>query len=326
MIPVSDRSAQRFPLLRAQQLDIVKRFAEDTPRSFLPGETIFDIGERSVSTWFVLDGTAELYGRDGFDEETSLRELEPGQFTGELHQLGDRPSLAGARAGSAGCTALPLHSNRLRALIVGSAELGELIMRAMILRRVGLLERGVGPVLLDRAGSAGILRLQAFLTRSAYPHLVVDCSSERGRQMLDELSLPPDDLPLLICPCGRVLRHPTNEEAGVWLGITPKINNGALYDVAVVGSGPAGLATAVYAASEGLSVLVLDGEVVGGQAGASARIENYLGFQRTGIFWRGTHRQGTQPGTEVWSRSGCSFRRRACNQTITRQATGMPSN
>ena len=223
-----------------------------------------------------------MYGRDGFDEETSLRELEPGQFTGELHQLGDRPSLAGARAGSAGCTALPLHSNRLRALIVGSAELGELIMRAMILRRVGLLERGVGPVLLDRAGSAGILRLQAFLTRSAYPHLVVDCSSERGRQMLDELSLPPYDLPLLICPCGRVLRHPTNEEAGVWLGITPKINNGALYDVAVVGSGPAGLATAVYAASEGLSVLVLDGEVVGGQAGASARIENYLGFP-TGI-------------------------------------------
>lgn len=310
MIPVSDRSAQRFPLLRAQQLDIVKRFAEDTPRSFLPGETIFDIGERSVSTWFVLDGTAELYGRDGFDEETSLRELEPGQFTGELHQLGDRPSLAGARAGSAGCTALPLHSNRLRALIVGSAELGELIMRAMILRRVGLLERGVGPVLLDRAGSAGILRLQAFLTRSAYPHLVVDCSSERGRQMLDELSLPPDDLPLLICPCGRVLRHPTNEEAGVWLGITPKINNGALYDVAVVGSGPAGLATAVYAASEGLSVLVLDGEVVGGQAGASARIENYLGFP-TGIFRTGTHRQGTQPGTEVWSRSGCSFSRDA---------------
>ena len=282
MTPASDRSAQRFPVLRAQQIDIVRRFAEDAPRSFSPGQAIYDVGEQGVPTWFVLDGTAEVFGRDGFDEETSIQELGPGQFTGELHQLGDRPSLAGARAGKGGCTALPLGASRLRALIVGSAELGELIMRAMILRRVGLLERGVGPVVLGRAGSAGILGLQAFLTRCAYPHLVVDCSSERGRQMLDALSLPAEDLPLLICPCGRVLKHPTNQEAGAWLGITPKIDTGSLYDVAVIGSGPAGLATAVYAASEGLSVLVVDGAVVGGQAGASARIENYLGFP-TGI-------------------------------------------
>jgi thioredoxin reductase (NADPH) len=155
-------------------------------------------------------------------------------------------------------------------------------MRALILRRVGLLERGVGPVLLGRAGSADLLRLQAFLTRHAYPHLVLDCSSERGRQLINELAVPPEDLPLLICPDGRLLKRPSNEEAGAWLGITPKLRADALYDVVVIGSGPAGLATAVYAASEGLSVLVLDGEVLGGQAGASARIENYLGFP-TGI-------------------------------------------
>jgi thioredoxin reductase (NADPH) len=126
------------------------------------------------------------------------------------------------------------------------------------------------------------LRLQAFLTRHAYPHLVLDCSSERGRQLINELAVPPEDLPLLICPDGRLLKRPSNEEAGAWLGITPKLTADALYDVVVIGSGPAGLATAVYAASEGLSVLVLDGGVLGGQAGASARIENYLGFP-TGI-------------------------------------------
>ena len=233
-------------------------------------------------TWFLLSGSVEAFARDGFDDVTALRELESGQFTGELNELADRPSLTSAKAGPSGCVALPLNATRLRALIVGSAELGELIMRAFILRRVGLLERGVGPVLLGRAGSADLLRLQAFLTRNAYPHLVLSCASERGRQMINDLDLPPEDLPLLICACGRVLKRPSNEEAGAWLGITPKLTQNALYDVAVIGSGPAGLATAVYAASEGLSVLVLDGEAVGGQAGASARIENYLGFP-TGI-------------------------------------------
>jgi thioredoxin reductase (NADPH) len=244
--------------------------------------SIFEVGQRGVPAWFVLEGSADLFGRDGLDQETPLWTLENGHFTGELHQLGDMPSLTGARAGPDGCVALPLDAERLRALIVGSAELGELIMRALILRRVGLLERGVGPVLLGRAGSPDILRLQAFLTRHAYPHLVLDCTSERGRQLINELSLPPEDLPILICPCGRVLKRPSNEEAGAWLGITPKLRADGIYDVVVIGSGPAGLATAVYAASEGLSVLVLDGEVLGGQAGASARIENYLGFP-TGI-------------------------------------------
>jgi thioredoxin reductase (NADPH) len=282
LVPVSDRSAQRFPRLREAQLDVVMRFAADDARSFSAGESIFEVGDKGVPAWFLLDGSADLFTRDAFDQETPLRTLETGQFTGELQELAGKPSLTSARAGREGCVALPLDAARLRALIVGSAELGEMIMRAFILRRVGLLERGVGPVLLGRAGSAEILRLQAFLTRSAYPHLVLSCASERGRQLIDDLALPPEDLPLLICPCGRVLKRPSNEEAAAWLGITPTLGADTLYDVAVIGSGPAGLATAVYAASEGLSVLVLDGEVLGGQAGASARIENYLGFP-TGI-------------------------------------------
>jgi thioredoxin reductase (NADPH) len=282
MVPVSDRSAQRFPRLRDAQLAVVKRFAEEEARSFAPDEFLFQVGDHAVPTWFLLEGSVELFGRDGLDDETPLRELESGQFTGELSELANRPSLTGAKAGSGGCVVLPLNASRLRAVIVGSAELGELIMRAFILRRVGLLERGVGPVLLGRAGSADILRLQGFLSRNAYPHLVISCASDRGRQIINDLALPHEDLPLLICACGRVLKRPSNEEAGAWLGITPKLREDAIYDVAVIGSGPAGLATAVYAASEGLSVLVLDGEAVGGQAGASARIENYLGFP-TGI-------------------------------------------
>ena len=282
MVPMTDRSAQRFPRLLDAQLDIVKRFARDPARTFLPGASIFQIGDRAAPAWFLLAGSAEVFGRDGLEQQTTLQQVKSGQFMGELHQLSGRPSLAGAIAGPDGCTALPLDAERLRALIVGSAELGELLMRAFILRRVGLLERGIGPVLLGRAGSAELLRLQAFLTRNSYPHLAIDCASERGRQLIEELNLPSEDLPLLICPCGRLLRRPSNEEAGAWLGITPQLRGDALYDVAVVGAGPAGLATAVYAGSEGLSVLVLDGQVLGGQAGASARIENYLGFP-TGI-------------------------------------------
>ena len=243
---------------------------------------MFEVGERAVPTWFLLHGSAEISGRDGLDQQIQLQTLADGQFTGELHQLTGKPTLAGAVAGPDGCTAIPLDAVRLRALIVGSAELGELIMRAFILRRIGLHERGVGPILLGRAGSPDLLRLQTFLSRNAYPHLVLDCGSERGRQMIEALNLPSGDLPILVCACGRVLRRPSNEEAGVYLGITPTLRSEELYDVAVVGAGPAGLATAVYAASEGLSVLVLDGEVLGGQAGASARIENYLGFP-TGI-------------------------------------------
>jgi thioredoxin reductase (NADPH) len=280
--PAADRSAQRFPVLSPAQLAVVRRFTDAEPHAFGPGETVYEIGQQRVPAWFLLDGSMEIHGRTGVEEEFGLQTLGTGQFTGEMHQLADRPALAGARAGPAGCTALPLDAPRLRALIIGAAELGETIMRAFILRRVGLLERGVGPVLLGRAGSPDLIRLQGFLTRNSYPHLVLDCGSERGRRLLADLDLPPADLPILICACGRVLKRPANEEAAVWLGITPTIADGATFDVAVVGSGPAGLATAVYAASEGLSVLVLDCDVLGGQAGASARIENYLGFP-TGI-------------------------------------------
>jgi len=172
----------------------------------------------------------------------------------------------------------------VRALVVGSAELGEMIMRAFILRRVGLIQDGgVGPVLVGRPGAVDLVRLQGFLRRNTYPYTVLDASAdEEGRAVVQRLGVQPEELPLMICPNGTVLKRPTDAEAAICLGITPELDPQTLYDVAVVGAGPAGLATAVYAASEGLSVLVLDQGAFGGQAGASARIENYLGFP-TGI-------------------------------------------
>jgi thioredoxin reductase (NADPH) len=279
----SDRSEQRFPRLRENQLEVVTRFADSEPVTFGPDAPMFRVGDTSVPAWFILEGAVTLLATDGMNQEVVLRDLRPGQFTGELQEIAEgRRSLAGGRAGAEGCVALPVSSYRLRSLIVGSAELGELIMRAFILRRISLLERGVGPLLLGKGGSADMLRLQAFLSRSAYPHMVVDCESERGRAMVDDLSIPSADLPIVICPCGSLLKRPTNEQTAAYLGITPQLEKGAVYDVAIIGSGPAGLASAVYAGSEGLSVLVLDGHVMGGQAGASARIENYFGFP-TGI-------------------------------------------
>ena len=164
--------------------------------------------------------------------------------------------------------------------MIGSAELGEIMMRAFILRRVGLIEDGgAGSVLVGDPGSPDAIRLQGFLGRNGYPYTVLDASNdEEGRALVERFGVLPGDLPLMVCPSGAVLKRPTDAQAGVCLGITPELDPEKLYDTAIVGAGPAGLAAAVYAASEGLSVLVLDQRAFGGQAGASARIENYLGF------------------------------------------------
>lgn len=277
-----DRTAQTYPRLDAVQMALVRRFAREPDRHFEPGESLFNVGDRGAPAWFLIQGNATLFGVDGFGRESVVKELSPGHFIGEVNLLSNRPTLTGARTGVEGCIALPLSGVQLQSLIVASAELGELIMRALILRQLSLLESGVGPVLLGRQDSAGLLRLQAFLTRNSHPYVVLDFASERGRQLLNTLDFPTEDLPILICPCGRLLRNPTNAEVGVYLGITPDLGARTVYDVVIVGAGPGGLAAAVYAASEGLSAVVVECDWVGGQAGASARIENYLGFP-TGI-------------------------------------------
>jgi thioredoxin reductase (NADPH) len=281
---IETRRHQMFPVLDMGQIETAKRFASGEARSFAPGEVVFDVGERSAPAWLVLEGSIEVVGRDGLAREVAITSHRVGQISGELRQLTGRAALATGRAGPEGCTALPFDAAHLRALVVGSAEVGETIMRAFILRRVGLIqEGGVGSILVGRAGASDLVRLQGFLGRNVYPYTVLDAAAdEEGRALVERLGVQPEELPLMICPDGTVLKRPTDAEAAACLGITPDLDPQFTYDVAVVGAGPAGLATAVYAASEGLSVLVLDQRAVGGQAGASARIENYLGFP-TGI-------------------------------------------
>jgi thioredoxin reductase (NADPH) len=283
MSVLETRSHQMFPVLDAGQIETAKRFASGPAREFAPGEVVFDAGVANAPAWLVLKGSIDVVRRDGLKRETFITTHHAGQFSGEVSQLAGRQSLAAGRAGAEGCTALPFDAAHVRALMVGSAEIGEIMMRAFILRRVGLLEQGgVGSVLVGAPGSSDLVRLQGFLGRNGYPCTVLDATNDEGRGVVERFGVLPDELPIMLCPNGTLLKRPTNAQAAGCLGITPDLDPDKVYDVAVVGAGPAGLAAAVYAASEGLSVLVLDERAFGGQAGASARIENYLGFP-TGI-------------------------------------------
>jgi thioredoxin reductase (NADPH) len=281
---IETRRHQIFPVLAAPQIEMAKRFASGPARDFAPGELVFDVGERLVPAWLVLKGAIDVMRRDGLKHEAPITTHGLGQFSGEVSQLAGRGTLVAGRAGPEGCTALPFDAAHLRALVIGSADVGEIVMRAFILRRVGLIEEGgVGSVLVGRPGTADLVRLQGFLARNSYPYAVLDASDDpEGRAVVERFGVLPQELPLMICPNGTLLKRPSDAEAGICLGITPELDPNKIHDVAVVGAGPAGLATAVYAASEGLSVIVLDQRAYGGQAGASARIENYLGFP-TGI-------------------------------------------
>jgi thioredoxin reductase (NADPH) len=277
------REEQMFPTLTASQIEVARRFAAGEARHFKPGETMFALGERNVPSWLVLEGAIDVVRRDGLGHESRIVSHHPGQISGEINQLGGRATLAEGKASAQGCIALPFDAVHLRALLIGSADLGELIMRAFILRRVGLINADhVGSVLVGRPDDPDLVRLQGFLTRNGYPNSIVDAATREGRDLLDRLAVPASDLPFMICPNGTVLKQPSDADAASCLGITPELDTNKVYDVIVCGAGPAGLATAVYGASEGLAMLVLDTRAFGGQAGASARIENYLGFP-TGI-------------------------------------------
>jgi len=281
---IDTRQGQMFPVLDAGQIETARRFASGPARSFAAGELIYEVGERNVPAWLLLEGSIELTRHDGLGHEEAIAVETAGQFTGEVNQLAGRGSLATARAGPEGAVALPFDSAHLRALLIGAAELGEIVMRALILRRMGLLESSaVGSILIGPPEHPDLVRLQSFLSRNAYPHRVLEPLGDgEGHAVVERMGVLPHELPLMVCPNGSVLRRPSNAEAAACLGLVISLDPQKLYDVAVVGAGPAGLATAVYAASEGLSVLVLDQRAMGGQAGASARIENYLGFP-TGI-------------------------------------------
>ncbi len=275
------RYDQAFPVLSALEIERLRHFG--VSQRFRDGDLLCETGKPGPGMFVVLSGHVAMTQRDGLGHITPVVEHGPGNFLGEVGQLSNRAALVDGRAEGEVETIL-IPPEGLRALLIAEAGLGERIMRALILRRVGLIESGAGgPVLIGASTSAGIIRLQGFLSRNAYPHHLLDpqTSPEAGF-LVERHSKGEQDLPLVVCPDGSVLKNPPESILAQRLGMVTNAPSKDLYDLAIVGCGPAGLSTAVYAASEGLSVVVLDARAFGGQAGASARIENYLGFP-TGI-------------------------------------------
>ena len=277
---IATRGAQMFPRLTDAELARLAKFGE--PRSYRAGEVVARVGHVPPGLQLILSGKLEVTQHDGGGERAPIVTHERGNFTGELAQLSGRPSLVDAIALTE-VEAVAIPPDRLRALLIAEADLGERIMRALILRRVGLIESGAGPIIVGGEADADVLRLVNFLRRNGHPYRNLDPAKDRCAQTLVErFSVEPEQLPIVLCPGGQLLRNPTESQLARCTGLVGPIDADRLYDAVVIGAGPAGLATAVYAASEGLSVLAIDCRSFGGQAGASARIENYLGFP-TGI-------------------------------------------
>jgi thioredoxin reductase (NADPH) len=278
---VFPRLGQTFPELTAPEIARMRRFGE--VRHYKDGETLFETGKPGPGMFVILSGHVAITQRDGLGHVTPVIDQGPGQFLAEIGQLSGRVALVDGHA-EGDVETLLIPPARLRALLVAEADLGERIMRALILRRVSLIQGGVGgPVLIGPTNSSGVVRVQGFLTRNGIPHHLLDPERDHdAAELIARYSPSPTDWPLAVIADGTVLRNPGESELARALGMIGGPAGNKIYDAAIIGCGPAGLATAVYAASEGLSVVVLDARSFGGQAGASARIENYLGFP-TGI-------------------------------------------
>ncbi|MES2509897.1 MAG: FAD-dependent oxidoreductase [Pseudomonadota bacterium] len=274
------RRHQAFPVLAQAEVERMRRFG--TVVRFRHGERLYTAGETSAGMFVMLKGHVTVTQRDGLGHVAPVVRHGPGEFSAEVGQLSGKPALVDGHA-DGDVEALLIPPDQLRALIIAEADLGERLVRALILRRVALIEAGAsGPVLIGQPQSSGVIRLQSFLNRNGQPHHVMDAATDPdAAALLAQYGAGPAEV-LAVCPNGAVLRNPTEGELARCTGMVDSDDHDELFDVIVVGAGPAGLATAVYAASEGLQVLVVDCRAYGGQAGASARIENYLGFP-TGI-------------------------------------------
>ena len=275
------REGQTFPRLSEEMAGRVARYG--TEERLQAGDIVFERGQRSVDFFMVLDGSIEIFDTEDHGKSIVLTTHHARQFTGEMDLFNDRQILVSARAG-ADSRVVRVKRASFRHLVTGEPDIGEILMRAFILRRVGFIRHGQGGVVLIGPGHSGdTLRLQRFMTRNNYPHRQFDTEHDPDAGgFLECFELKPDQLPVLILPGNVVLRNPGNSVLADALGLTETLDPDIIYDVAVIGGGPAGLAAAVYAASEGLSTIVLESTAPGGQAGTSSKIENYLGFP-TGI-------------------------------------------
>ncbi len=279
-LTLSARFGQLFPTLTAAQ--IARVAAHGHRRAIHAGEVLVEAGAEVMPFFLVIQGRIEILRPTG-TTETLVAVHGPGQFSGEIQMLSGRRALARGRASESG-EVIELDREHLLALVQTDSELSEIIMRAFILRRVELIAHGFGDVVLIGSNHcAGTLRAKEFLTRNGHPYSYVDLDRDADvQELLDRFHVSAADIPVLICRGDVVLRNPTNQQIADCLGFNASIDQTQLRDVVIVGAGPAGLAAAVYAASEGLRVLVLEASAPGGQAGSSSKIENYLGFP-TGI-------------------------------------------
>jgi thioredoxin reductase (NADPH) len=278
---IDTRFEQMFPKLEPAEIERLRRFGET--RTYSQGDRLVTAGDVSPGMFVILTGEVALIQHSALEGDQPIVTYVPGSFMGEVAQLSGRPSLTDGRA-TKPVEALVIPSRRLRDVLVAEAEVGERIMRALILRRVGLIERASAvrsysgvrtiPAFCGSPGSSAgtVTRTSGSIPRRTSPR----------RHWTERFGVDTSELPIVLCPNGRLLRNPTEVELAACIGLVQPIDPARLFDVAIVGAGPGGLAAAVYGASEGLSVIVIDARAFGGQAGASARIENYLGFP-TGI-------------------------------------------
>jgi len=277
------REAQTFPQLAPEMAGRVAAWGVE--QRLAPGETVYARGERQVDFFLVLEGSVEIVDLDAHGRPHVIVVHRERQFTGELDLFTGREVLVSARAGPAGQTrVVRIPRAEFRRLITAEPDFGEIVMRAYILRRVGLIRHAQGgAVLIGPGHGAETLRLQRFLTRNSYPHRLYDTELDPDADgFLAAFHITPDQLPVVIIHGETVLRDPGAAALADALGLTERVDPAHAYDLVVVGGGPAGLAAAVYGASEGLDTLVIEAVAPGGQAGTSSKIENYLGFP-TGI-------------------------------------------
>src|SRR5437867_4517570 len=283
LMSMASAAERMCPTLKPEQ--IARAAAHGRIRAVQAGEVLVEAGTQNTRFFIVRTGRLDIVRPPGTDEHF-VASLGPGQFTGETSMLAGRRAMVQIRVREAG-EVIHLEREQLLALVQTDSELSEIIMRAFILRRVELIARGYGDaVLLGSNHSPGTLRIKEFLTRNNHPYAYIDLDKDSGVQaLLDRFHVSLQDVPVVICRGEVVLRNPSNEQLAECLGFNEAINQTQLRDVVIIGAGPAGLAAAVYGASEGLDVLVLESNAPGGQAGASSKIENYLGFP-TGISGR----------------------------------------
>jgi thioredoxin reductase (NADPH) len=264
------------PILNAEQMDRIRAFAK--PRQVTAGEVLYNPDDDAPPVFVVITGAIKIVSVGG-GEDRAVTTYTPGQFSGELLMISGRRSIYRCQAVETGAL-LELSAKDLRALIGKDAELNDIFMNAFLARRLSLRDKGLGNVVvLGSRYSANTLALREFLTRDGHPFTYLDLDSDQtAQELLDRFGVGTDDIPVVVCNNVRVLRNPSPKEVAESLGLNSNIDDSQVRDLVVVGAGPAGLAAAVYAASEGLDVLVVEKTAPGGQAGSSSKIENYLGF------------------------------------------------